>query len=403
MKPRIALFLLFLFLALSSLAEPVSTILVQGLRNVEREVLLADLGIHEGQECPEDVVPLLKERGRGLPYLQSLEVSLHRSRQGVHLTLLCRETRAIRFQPILQALEDGELTGGFLLGTYSLLGHNENIDFRILAGSRGEVGIRMKNFRILRDPRLPLLLFDYRYRDWEDPFLQAGIRSIRILGGASRNFPGLGRIEFSGGWERIESSPAVGLESLNGKDEHALYRLKLSSTELAFGIKGRLNSELRVPLEHASYSRAEALLEKTSKWGAWNLRFRLRGGLASKNSPALGIFHLSSWKYFHAYEPASLPSQQFWGLSARSTIHLTDLPIRFQRRGAGIDSPLDLFLESRFMRRRSSCLLPWEFAMEAGLGLRLTLPTGQMVSLASYLHHGGEDLRFLILLEDSVF
>jgi hypothetical protein len=41
--------------------------------------------------------------------------------------------------------------------------------------------------------------------------------------------------------------------------------------------------------------------------------------------------------------------------------------------------------------------------MEAGLGLRLTLPTGPMVSLASYLHHGGEDLRFLILLEDSVF
>jgi len=202
----------------------VATILVQGLHRVERDQLLDDLALREGDPYRPDLERELERRGRHLPYLRVLRVESRVGELGMHLHLRVREASRLNFSPYATVLDDGELDGGLQVEGVAILGRAERWLGRVLVGSYAEGLLRMEDFRLSR--KLPTLGFELGISDYDNPFITSRVTRWWSLAGPTFRLPAGGRLGLMGGWERVDSDPAAGRD-LDGSETHMLSRLAL--------------------------------------------------------------------------------------------------------------------------------------------------------------------------------
>ncbi|MBC8366048.1 hypothetical protein H8E52_01425, partial [bacterium] len=121
----ICLSLLIAAPTLAASGDTISTILIAGLKHVDRDVLLDDLGIHEGDSAGDNLARKLQARARELVYLSSFQVDVQTLGDGLHLNLRVRERPRFQIQPLIGTLDDGDLVGGMRFRSFSLFRRGE--------------------------------------------------------------------------------------------------------------------------------------------------------------------------------------------------------------------------------------------------------------------------------------
>lgn len=359
-------------------ADParVATILVQGLHRIERDQLLEDLSLSEGDPYSPDLERELERRGRHLPYLRALRVESRVGKLGVHLHLRVREASRLNFSPYAIVLDDGELDGGLQLEGVAILGRAERWLGRVLVGSYAEGLLRLQDFRLSR--RLPGLGGELGVSDYDNPFLGAHVTRWWGLIGPDFRLPAGGRLGLMSGWERMDSEPAAGRDA-DGSEAHLLSRLRLNQPLLGRGLGLTLDFQLRNPTDERGYGRGELALNAARRQGRWQLSARLAAGLASHTSPQAEIEYLSAWRYLRAYDIGLFPAREFHFARFRTDFRLFDVPVRL-RRGAEPErmalGPYFLLEGAQFREYRE---LDFSTAWDWGLGFGLALPTRHVV------------------------
>jgi len=398
---RRALLLIIVVLTLAPLAAPaegeiIATILVRGLEHVDRELLLRELGIREGDPCPPNLQERLENRARRLPYLLSFRAETSLYADGVHVIIQLRERRQLSLFPRIGLLDDGDLVGGFRLEGYSLLGRGETWDLDLMTGAATDLGLTLRGVS-LPARWLPKLFLQARFSDWEDPFLASALRRGSLLAGLELPLPAGGELLLGGGREFAESDPPVGHDPL-GEDSHALFRGRLRQP-LPAGLSLRGEATLRAPEDRRGYGWGQGGLESRHQAGRWTFRALAQAGAVSSNSPMLGSVHLSSWKWLHAYEAGTLRAGNWQHFRLRADLLLIHVPLRMSRRGPTDLSPLTAFVLAEHARYRPGWSDPFGEAGDLGLGLSLRPPQSrQTLSVGAFLDREGE-MTWQFLLE----
>lgn len=368
----VAGFLLLSPAAQAAAAQRVATILVQGLQRIERDQLLQDLRLQEGDALGADFEGVLVRRARQLSYLSSLRIESREGDRGLHLTLRVRESQRLVFAPTLLTLDDGELDGGLRVDASALLGRAEHWQGRILVGTYAEGVLALRNLRLVSG--LPTFTGEIGVSDYDNPFIQGNVTRWWGLGGPSFRLPAGGQLDLRIGWERMDSDPALGRDP-DGSEAHVLSHLDwiqpLGSARLSLG------TELRNPTDERGYGRGQLALDAWRIQGRWRLEGRLAAGLANHWSPAVEIHQMAAWSYLRAYDPEEFPTREFHFARLRGDLALFHLPIRL-RRGAQAEraalGPYFLLEGARFREYRHH---DFKDMGDWGLGLSLLLPLRQ--------------------------
>ncbi len=376
----------------------VVTVLVQGLDRISRAQLLADLELAEGGPYAAGLERRLEARGRTLPYLRSLRVESRTGSQGMHLTLRVREASPLRLAPVVTVLDDGELDGGLALEGAAPLGRNERWRGRILVGPYAEGSLRVDALQLA--PPLPDLTIEVGVSDYDDPFRASEVTRWWSLAGPTLALPAAGRLTLLGGWERVDTAPARGLDP-DGSEAQPLFRLEaaqpLAGEALALG----LEAELRSPSAERGRARAEAWLDGRRRQGRWLLESRLAGGLVQHRSPLTEIAYMDAWRYLRGHASGSLPAREFQLLRLRADFRLHQFEVRL-RRGSDPDpvvfGPYFLLEGARFREYRAAA---FDEAGDWGLGLSAWLPGRPRLraSLGLQWNDAGEPTTLFLLEE----
>jgi len=397
--PLIFLVLTAIRPAVSPADEVVSTILIHGLRHVDRRLLLNDLGLHEGDRVAEGLARRLKSRAEELHYLRDFEVDLLSLEDGLHLTLRVHERPRFRLMPLIGTLADGDLVGGMRMRSYSLMRRGESWDATLLAGSMAIVDLEMSGLEIAGPLSLAL---DLRFEDWESPFLAADQRDWHYLAGLGLRLPRAGRLTLLGGVEHQSTRPYRGLPENEGEDRQALFTGRLRQPTGLAGIALVARGALRKPVGGEPYYWGEAGLDQVIRPGRWRFRARLLQGGASWGSPAFARPFLSDWSWFHAYEAGALETRSFLFAGLRGDLGLFGLPMKMARRGPEVSAPVSAFFLLSAARHSLDAGAGHSYAGEGGLGFALRIPEYDLrLSLGGFVTRE-EAFKFEILLEDAL-
>jgi len=398
---RHTLFLVIALLLTAPMAAPaddiVSTILIAGLRHVDRDVLLDDLGVHEGDRVGGNLERGLSARARELPYLSTFRIEVERLGDGLHLNMRVAERPRFQLAPIIGTLDDGDLVGGMRLRSYSLLRRGESWDAIVLAGPMADLGLRMNGLPIAGPVSFA---FDLRLIDWENPFFGAEERRWHSLAGLQFRLPKAGRLRLLAGHEGVSTRPYSGIPSAEGEDRHALFTGRLRQPLGFAGLALTARGQLRTPSESQGFLQAEAGIDHRLDAGRWFFHTRLLQGGATWNSPPLARPFLSNWRYLHAYDAGELETRDFGLIEWRGDIRLFHLPMRMSRRGPERHAPVTAFFLAAASRHRMDPATDWGYAGEGGCGIALRVPDYDLrLSVGGFVTREGET-RMLIMLED---
>jgi len=361
--------------------QRIATILIHGLRHIDRERLLDDLLLSEGGAYTNGLERRVERRARRLPYVRTLRVESRAGVRGMHLTLRVREASRLNLHPFFTVQEDGELGGGFHLESYTLLGLGERWLGTVMGGSRTEAHLAIREMN-LGPAWLPDLAFDLGFYDWDDPFWKSDVRRYWALAGPSFRLPGGGSVLVLGGFERISSNPPRGLDP-GGEDDYALFRgifrqpLRQDALELS------LVTELWTREQERGFARGVLSLAGRRHQGRWDLEALAAAGLSTASSPTQGLQHLDSWRYLRAYELGSLPARDFHFLRLRADFRLIGMPVRLRRGAPESQLVYGLFVLAEGARLRLTRTDAYDAPFETGLGLSVSLPT-RIASRASF-------------------
>jgi len=364
---------LLLWPAVGAAQTRIATIIIRGLKHVERERLLEDLHVHEGDAYRAGLDRELEDRARRLPYLRALRARIQEGAVGVHLDLRVREASRVRFYPVFRVIEDGELAAGFDIESEALLGRDEIWRGTLMVGARTEARLALHDLRLAPGPWLPCLNYEFAIWDWDNAFLDAETRKIWHLGGLSWRLPSAGRVRLLGGWESVETTPARGLDPL-GEDAQPLYRATLRQPLASpdWVLSGW--AELRAPEDFRDYARGEVRLDARRRQGRWILRARVATGFANNWNPVKDIFFLDSWRYLRGYPAGALPAREFHFLRLRADLPLFALPVRMNRFADAEDVVIGPYLLAEAARLRLDRGNPFTDAADYGLGLSAVIP-----------------------------
>ncbi len=258
--------------------------------------------------------------------------------------------------------------------------------------------MRVEAIRIA--PRLPRLTLELGMSDYDDPFRDSDITRWWSLAGPALPLPAAGRLTLLGGWERVDSKPARGLDP-DGSEAQPLVRLEarqpLNGDALALAVE----TELRAPAGERGRARAEARLDGQRRLGRWQLEGRLTGGLVQHRSPRTEIVYLDAWRYLRGQAIGSLPAQEYQCLRLRADFRLHQFDVRF-RRGSDPESvvfgPYFLLEGARFREYRAAAS---DAAGDWGLGLGALLPGRPRLraSLGLQWNDAGEPTTLFLLEE----
>ena len=397
---HILLFTIALLLAgtaLLSADEVVSTILISGLKHVDREILLSDLSIHEGDRVGDNLARRLRSRAHELSYLSGFKVDTQSLADGAHLSLRVRERPRFQLQPLIGTLDDGDLVGGMRLRSFSLLRRGESWDATVLTGSMAVLRLRMSGLPIAGPISLAI---DFELKDWESPFLGAEQRNWHYLAGLQARLPRAGRLTLLGGWETQSTRPARGLPNNEGEDSQALFTGRLRQPTGLAGIALVARGEMRIPESTDQYLWGEAGIDQLIRPGRWRFHTRLLHGGASWKSPAFARPFLSSWDWFHAYDPDQLETRAFSFTTLRGDLRIFHIPIKMKRRGPELAAPVTVFFHVSAARHRMDPAADWSFAGEGGMGIALQVPQYDLrVSMGGFITRE-EEFKFVMILED---
>ncbi len=398
--------ILLIFIALlmaapmaASAEGTISTILVAGLKHVDREVLLDDLGIHEGDTVGDNLARRLRSRARELSYISGFEIDVQELTDGLHLNLRVRERPRFQLMPLIGTLDDGDLVGGMRLRSFSLFRRGESWDAILLAGSMADLSLQMNGLPLFGPFSLAM---DLRFQDWESPFLEAEHRNWHYLFGLRTRLPSAGRLTLLGGYETQSTRPYRGIPENEGEDQQLLFTGQLRQPLGIAGLAVIARGALRSLADFDSYFWGEAGLDQRIRPGRWRFHTRLLGGGASWQSTAFATPFLSSWDWFHAYEAGELQTREFGFASWRGDLRLFGLPMRMSRRGPEVQAPVSVFFLAAAARHRMVSSDEWSYAGEGGMGISLIVPEYDMRISAGGFVTREEEFRFLFILEDAL-
>jgi len=399
---HILLICLSLLIAAPSLAatgDTITTILIAGLKHVDREVLLSDLGIHEGDSADDNLARKLQARARELVYISSFQVEVQTFSDGLHLNLRVQERPRLQIQPIIGTLDDGDLVGGMRLRSFSLFRRGESWDATVLVGSMADLSLQMSGLPLFGPFSLAI---DLRLQDWENPFLDAEHRNWHYLGGLRTRLPLAGYFTLLAGGEHHSTRPYRGILENEGEDPHFLFTGRLRQPTGLAGIALVARGEMRKPSDFDSFFWGEVGIDQHIRPGRWRFHTRLLQGGASFESPAIARPFLSKWSWFHAYEPGELETRDYSFASFRGDIRLFGLPMRMSRRGPEVSAPVSAFFLLAGAQHRMDTAGDWSFAGEGGLGVSLIVPDyGLRISAGGFVTRE-EEFKFIFILEDAL-
>ncbi|MBN2169939.1 MAG: hypothetical protein JW819_01305 [Candidatus Krumholzibacteriota bacterium] len=351
----------------------IATIIIRGLQHVERERLLEDLHVHEGDTFHTGLDSELERRARHLPYLRALRAQIQEGATGVHLSLRVREASRVRFYPVFRVIEDGELAAGFDIESEALLGRDEIWRGTLMVGARTEARLALHDLRLAASPWLPGLNYEFAVWDWDNAFLDAETRKIWHLGGLSWRLPSAGRVRFLGGWESVQTTPPRGLDPL-GEDAQPLYRATLRQPLGSPDWVLSAWTELRAPEATRDYALGAAQLDARRRQGKWILRALAASGFANNWNPVKDIFFIDSWRYLRGYPAGDLPAREFHFLRLRADLPLFALPVRMNRFTDAEDVIFGPYLLVEGARLRLDRSGSFTDAADYGCGLSAVIP-----------------------------
>ncbi len=398
MVPILALLLILVIPApLRAAEDRVATIMIYGLRNIERGRLLEDLSLAEGDAYDDDLIGKLRYRAKHLAYLKVFHATVENGIQGAHLTLSVREASRLRFAPFFSVQDDGDLGGGFLIESDALLRKNELWRGRIVGGGRTEASLDLTELRG-GAAWLPAFNMSIGIMDWDHPFWQSDVRRRWFLAGPSFRLPGEGHLLLLFGYEFTESEPPVGIDPL-GDDDHGLLRARWRQPLFASDTRIELETELRTRQEQHSFGRGVLSLHSARRQGRWHFTGQAASGMASDRSPASAIDYMDSWRYLRAYDPSTLPARRFHFFRLRGDLRLTRMGIRLKRGGPEEHMIYSFYLMAEGALSKARAEDPFTSSSDYGFGIGIQLPsrTPTRASVGIQWNDDGESVGIFLL------
>ncbi|MCP4546171.1 MAG: hypothetical protein GY835_06870 [bacterium] len=381
----------------------VATIIVKGLDDIDREQLLRDLGIDEGYTYYPRLVSDIEKQGRRLSYLRYIDVRCQVIDGTAHLHLTVRMQKRIVIAPVITIGTDGDLSGGFNIQSRSLLHCRESWDIQAIAGGYTLIGMRMKEFKPWSD-NLPGLNLELGLEDWSQPFWDPtqdiDERRKWALIGPSFRLPRAGRLLLLGGFESLETIPAVGY-SEEGLDEYGLFKLSLRQPLLPNRLNLLASGKLRTPEGERGHLQGDVTLEAFYDLGRWNLEGRLKGGLVNAWAPVTSLYYMGSWDILHAYPCGERPAREFVSFRARGDIPFFSIPIKTRRNGPEADLVFSAFLLAEGANFRLNRTDDFESALDWGVGISAAIPIQPPMRISAGTIWGEDDESRQILMVEN--